>query len=443
MAFGILLITLALRPQGLFERYQMRGLVFWAAIVGIFLAGVASTKLFETAFFFFAGYAILQATIMAVAWNILGGFTGYVNFGSAGFFAIGAYTSVALSKAIDPPLIVPLLVAALLGGLVGLGTGYLTLRLRGVYFAIATLAMAIVFETFVNNWAYVGGATGAYILTPQTVLFFDNYVEFLFRADPLLGADGHRARAPSQDLAPRPGAGRDPRRRARGGMRSVPTLRLKLLSTTAMGALGSDRRSAVSVLRHLCRPALRVQPDDRGQRHRDADDRRHRDLVWPGGRRPPARLDPGDRHGHDLVRGQRPDRRRPSGGLHHGGAAGHRRAAPGPLAEGAPPWLNASMAEPILEVQGPSKRFGGFVALDGVSLHAGEGERVRPDRPERLGQDHHDQLHRRPALRRRRRDLPGPERDAPARRTGAYAWASPATSRSRARSGACRCSRTS
>ena len=157
-----------------------RGLVFWLALALILLLGVLATKTFENAFFFFAGYAILQATIMAVAWNILGGFTGYVNFGSAGFFAIGAYTSVALDKALEPPIIVPLLVAALLGGLIGLGTGYLTLRLRGVYFAIATLAMAIVFETFVNNWEYVGGATGAYILTPDSVPFFDDYIEFLF-----------------------------------------------------------------------------------------------------------------------------------------------------------------------------------------------------------------------------------------------------------------------
>src|SRR5919106_5759107 len=146
----------------------MRSIVFWTALALILLAGVLSSKTFENAFFFFAGYAILQATIMAVAWNILGGFTGYVNFGSAGFFAVGAYTSVALAKALDPPMIVPLLVAALLGGVVGLGTGYLTLRLRGVYFAIATLAMAIVLETFVNNWGYVGGARGAYVLTPET-----------------------------------------------------------------------------------------------------------------------------------------------------------------------------------------------------------------------------------------------------------------------------------
>jgi branched-chain amino acid transport system permease protein len=76
----------------------MRAIVFWATLIAIFLIGVLGTKIFETAFFFFAGYAILQATIMAVAWNILGGFTGYVNFGSAGFFALGAYTSVALSR---------------------------------------------------------------------------------------------------------------------------------------------------------------------------------------------------------------------------------------------------------------------------------------------------------------------------------------------------------
>jgi branched-chain amino acid transport system permease protein len=215
----------------------MRGIVFWSALVAILVAGVASTKILDSAFFFFAGYAVLQATIMAVAWNILGGFTGYVNFGSAGFFAIGAYTSVALSQALDPPLIVPLLLAALLGGLVGLGTGYLTLRLRGVYFAIATLAMAIVFETFVINWAYVGGATGAYLVTPQSALFFDTYVEFLFALILCLAllaialARHLKISRIGQGLA----AIRDDELAAECA--GVPTLRLKLVSTTAMGAL--------------------------------------------------------------------------------------------------------------------------------------------------------------------------------------------------------------
>jgi branched-chain amino acid transport system permease protein len=215
----------------------MRDVIFWVAIVAIFLIGVASTKIIENEFFFFAGYAILQATIMAVAWNILGGFTGYVNFGSAGFFAIGAYASVALTQALAPPIIVPLLVAALLGGLVGLGTGYLTLRLRGVYFAIATLALAIVFETFVTNWQYVGGATGAYIVTPEAVLFFDDYIEFLFVLILLLALI---AIAIARHLKiSRIGRGlaaiRDDEVAAECA--GVPTLRLKLVSTTTMGAL--------------------------------------------------------------------------------------------------------------------------------------------------------------------------------------------------------------
>jgi branched-chain amino acid transport system permease protein len=130
-----------------------------------------------------------------------------------------------------------LLVAALLGGLVGLGTGYLTLRLRGVYFAIATLALAIVFETFVNNWAYVGGATGAYILTPENGFFFDDYIEFLFALMLFLAlmaiaiARHLQVSWIGKGLA----AIRDDEIAAE--CTGVPTLRLKLVSTTTMGAL--------------------------------------------------------------------------------------------------------------------------------------------------------------------------------------------------------------
>ena len=49
-------------------------------------------------YLFFAGYVVLQYIVLATAWNILGGYCGYVNFGSAAFFALGAYSSVALHK---------------------------------------------------------------------------------------------------------------------------------------------------------------------------------------------------------------------------------------------------------------------------------------------------------------------------------------------------------
>jgi len=47
-------------------------------------------------YLFVAGYVVVQYVVLATAWNILGGYTGYVNFGSAAFFAIGAYSSVAM-----------------------------------------------------------------------------------------------------------------------------------------------------------------------------------------------------------------------------------------------------------------------------------------------------------------------------------------------------------
>ena len=60
----------------------------------------------------------------------------------------------------------------MVSGLIGLGTGYLTLRLRGTFFWIATLAMAVVAQTLVTNWEFVGGSRGAYIIRPAKVADF-------------------------------------------------------------------------------------------------------------------------------------------------------------------------------------------------------------------------------------------------------------------------------
>ncbi len=217
----------------------MKGRAFWLSMVAVLIAGLLLTQVVNNEYYFNALYVILQATIMAVAWNILGGFTGYVNFGSAGFFAVGAYTSIALGKAFGPTLPLPFMIvaAALVCGLIGLSLGYLTLRLKGVYFSIATLAMAIVFETLMNNWSYVGGARGAYILTPESHLWFDSYIEMLFMVMLLLTLGSI---AVSRSLnASRLGRGlaaiRDDEVAAECA--GVPTLRLKLISATVMGAM--------------------------------------------------------------------------------------------------------------------------------------------------------------------------------------------------------------
>ena len=120
---------------------------------------------------FFAGYTVLQYIVLATAWNILGGYTGYVNFGSAAFFAMGAYTTVFFHKSLPLPIPALIVIGGIVSGLVGFGMGYLTLRLRGAFFAIATLALAVVLQTLVLNWDFVGGARGAYIIRPPELEF--------------------------------------------------------------------------------------------------------------------------------------------------------------------------------------------------------------------------------------------------------------------------------
>src|SRR5277367_3700771 len=206
-----------------------------AVVAGLVFAGARAVG---NDYVFFAGYTVLQFIILATAWNILGGYTGYVNFGSAAFFATGAYSSVFLYKALQPPLLVMIATGTLAAGLLGLAVGYLTLRMRGVFFAIATLALSVVLYTFVVNWDYVGGARGAYILQPHNVPFgFSSYIHFLYSAMVLMtaGALVVARSIETSTIGRGLAAIRDDELAAECA--GVPTLQLKIFSATVSGAL--------------------------------------------------------------------------------------------------------------------------------------------------------------------------------------------------------------
>ena len=187
---------------------------------------------------FFAGYTVLQFIVLATAWNILGGYTGYVNFGTAAFFALGAYATVFLHKFHPLPIPVLLVISAAVSGLIGLGMGYLTLRLRGAFFSIATLALAVVLQTLVVNWNYVGGARGAYVIRPAEVPELSlPYIQYLFLIMLALAVTAiATARIVERSKL---GYGfatiRDDELAAEAS--GVPTLKLKLIATTLSGAL--------------------------------------------------------------------------------------------------------------------------------------------------------------------------------------------------------------
>ncbi|PZW39345.1 amino acid/amide ABC transporter membrane protein 2 (HAAT family) [Humitalea rosea] len=224
----------ALRPR---PALPAGHIAFWGGAALLCLALVAGFRVLDNEYAWFAGYFILQYVLLATAWNILGGYAGYVNFGAAGFLAVGAYTTVALRKAFGLDLLPCIAAAACIGGLLGLGTGWLALRLKGVYFAIATLSLAVLLHTIVVNWSFVGGSRGAYVLRPASIPPFVSYGEYLFVVMLVLavigvgiarGIEGSRL---GMGLA----ALRDDERAAEAA--GVPTLRLKLVATTLSGAL--------------------------------------------------------------------------------------------------------------------------------------------------------------------------------------------------------------
>src|SRR5947199_7341562 len=146
------------------------------AVIGL---GLALAGMGVNPYVYFAGYVVLQYVVIATAWNVLGGYAGYVNFGTPAFFALGAYTSIFLIEALRAPLPVLILSGGLVAALLGLGIGYLTLRLKGVFFSIATFALSVVLQTLIINWDYVGGAKGVTIIRPSGPPF-GNWVTLLF-----------------------------------------------------------------------------------------------------------------------------------------------------------------------------------------------------------------------------------------------------------------------
>ncbi len=161
-------------------------IAFWIG-AALFLVVVALLpQLIRNEYPFFAAYVILQFIVLSVAWSILGGYAGYVNFGTSAFFGVGVYTAVFLFKATGVPLAVQIAAAAAVGALLGFAVGLLTLRMQGIFFSIATIALTIVIETSVTNWRFVGGAAGIQMQRPAVMAPFDSYVQMLVFVQALL-----------------------------------------------------------------------------------------------------------------------------------------------------------------------------------------------------------------------------------------------------------------
>jgi branched-chain amino acid transport system permease protein len=111
---------------------------------------------------------------LATAWNIVAGYCGQISLGQAVFFGVGAYTSSLLFRDLGLTPWAGMLAGAVLAVAVSQLVGYPVFRLRGHYFAIATIAVGEIVQALVVNWDALGGARGVFvpIRRPDSLLNF-------------------------------------------------------------------------------------------------------------------------------------------------------------------------------------------------------------------------------------------------------------------------------
>ncbi len=106
---------------------------------------------------------IFLFAMLAQAWNLLAGYCGQISLGHAVFFGAGAYTSTLLGKYFDLSPWIGMVVGAVVAVAVSQLIGYPVFRLRGHYFAIATIAVGEIVNTLMINWDWAGGARGLFV----------------------------------------------------------------------------------------------------------------------------------------------------------------------------------------------------------------------------------------------------------------------------------------
>jgi len=116
---------------------------------------------------------VLMFATLSLGWNIIGGYTGYVSFGNVVFFGVGATVSSVLWQHYQQQnIVLAIVLAAIVAALMALILGFPILRLKGHYFGIATLGIALATQEIISNIDWLGGGSG---FTIRQAGFFSEY----------------------------------------------------------------------------------------------------------------------------------------------------------------------------------------------------------------------------------------------------------------------------
>jgi branched-chain amino acid transport system permease protein len=113
---------------------------------------------------------LIGITIIAVTGlNILTGYCGQLSIGHAGFIAVGAYTAAVLTNRLELPFLVGLISAGCVAGLIGMIFGIPSLRVKGFYLAISTIAAQFIIIFVINHWTSVTGGFLGISVPPASI----------------------------------------------------------------------------------------------------------------------------------------------------------------------------------------------------------------------------------------------------------------------------------
>ena len=139
----------------------MKNIRFSEAVlfVGLLSAGIAIAR-FGSGYQAQTLFQMAMMTLLAIGWNIISGFTGYVSFGQVAFFGLGAYVAAVAILNFDVPWYAAAAMAALGAGVLALPLGMIMLRLNGIFFALGMFGLARILQLIANSLDVTGGPMG-------------------------------------------------------------------------------------------------------------------------------------------------------------------------------------------------------------------------------------------------------------------------------------------
>ena len=137
----------------------LRTKTHWGLFIGLLIL-LFTTPLYFGNYWLGVANLIGITLIAAIGLNILVGYCGQLSIGHAGFIAVGAYTAAILTNRLELPFLVGLVCAGFTAGLIGLIFGIPSVRVKGFYLAITTIAAQFIILWVINHWSFTGGFVG-------------------------------------------------------------------------------------------------------------------------------------------------------------------------------------------------------------------------------------------------------------------------------------------